>query len=325
MNGQQDSRTNTFQSYKTRELQGLTSKVHKLSWSNNGRKLATGSTDGVVRVWSVDPHSHGKPERCDHELVGHKEAINNLCWNPGHSDQLASTSSDKTLKIWDVRAARCTVTVKTGQALFLAWSPEASGMNQLVVGTKNDELLIVDVRKGKVLKTHKCGYQSNQLYWSKDGQHLFQAAGDNDVKILKFPSFEPTVSLQGHSERAYSLSLDPQEKFLASGADDGIVSLWDLESMACIRTSIKMDGHVWTSSFSHDSQYLAYTASENQDTHVNIESVATGEIVHRIPCRHQIEDLEWNPRHRVLAIACGNPNADSRGRDTYPVLIFTPP
>lgn len=63
-------------------------------------------------------------------------------------------------------------------------------------------------------------------------------------------------------------------RHMASGAEDGSVAIWDLDTMACERTCTHMDGSVKAVSISHDSQYVAYAGE--QDYFV-MESLAGGE------------------------------------------------
>lgn len=37
------------------------------------------------------------------ELKGHSDSVDQLCWDPTHSEYLATASADKTVRIWDSR------------------------------------------------------------------------------------------------------------------------------------------------------------------------------------------------------------------------------
>ncbi len=41
------------------------------------------------------------------DLKGHKGGVDQLCWNPSKDTALATASSDKTIRIWDVRSGLC--------------------------------------------------------------------------------------------------------------------------------------------------------------------------------------------------------------------------
>ena len=60
---------------------------------------------------------------------------------------------------------------------------------------------------------------------------------------------------------------------MASGGADAIAAVWDLDTLACIRTCTQMDGEIKTLSISHDSQYLAYAGEQDM---VVIEALQEG-------------------------------------------------
>ena len=69
-------------------------------------------------------------------------------------------------------------------------------------------------------------------------------------------------------------------RHMASGAEDGSVALWDLDTMACERTCTHMDGGVKTVSISHDSQYVAYAGEQD---YLVMESIQGGKCAERQP------------------------------------------
>jgi len=69
--------------------------VQILSFSPDGRFLATGMWDRTIKIWEV---SNGREITT---LMGHKDAINSLEFSPD-GKYLASGSSDRTIRFWDL-------------------------------------------------------------------------------------------------------------------------------------------------------------------------------------------------------------------------------
>jgi len=85
-----------------RELLGHRKAVLALSWSLTGRRLASGSADEHVRIWSIEAGANAKPERAEIVLMpsnqsGGGGAVLDVGWHPKREDQLALLT-DKCLK-----------------------------------------------------------------------------------------------------------------------------------------------------------------------------------------------------------------------------------
>ena len=76
-------------------LTGHTQPVYSLAFSPDGKYLASGSFDKMIRIWSV---KDGKLTRT-YEATG---GIFEVCWNKD-GDMLAACSSDKLISVLDMR------------------------------------------------------------------------------------------------------------------------------------------------------------------------------------------------------------------------------
>ena len=75
----------------------------------------------MLRIWNPE-----KPQvKNSTELRGHTGAIERVAWNPTKEAELASVSTDGTVRFWDVRNKICIETVQLGaRGLSLAWSED---------------------------------------------------------------------------------------------------------------------------------------------------------------------------------------------------------
>jgi WD40 repeat protein len=96
-------------------------KVHCVAWNFTGTRLASGSVDTSVRVWTIDESGRGT----DVELKGHTDSVDQLRWDPKNPDLLATASCDKTVQ----PLARALATIHTGmQPLASALAPAAAAL-----------------------------------------------------------------------------------------------------------------------------------------------------------------------------------------------------
>src|SRR5262249_49468877 len=72
-------------------LKGHTGKVHSLSWSPDGKRLATGSEGGTVKVWDA---SGGR------ELLAYTGKNNSVSWSPD-GNRLAIGSGEGRARVWE--------------------------------------------------------------------------------------------------------------------------------------------------------------------------------------------------------------------------------
>lgn len=103
---------------------GHSSEGFSLDWSSlvMGR-LATGDCRKDIYLW--EPHEAGIWTVNSTPLRGHLQSVEDLQWSPTESELLGSCSSDKTLKLWDVRNkehAVASIIAHDGDVNVLSWN-----------------------------------------------------------------------------------------------------------------------------------------------------------------------------------------------------------
>ena len=81
-------------------LKGHNEVIIGLSWSPDGRYLASASRDKSVKIWDVE-----KGRQPVFTLEGHTHAVTCGEWSPDQS-KIASGSYDNTIKLWDVESGK---------------------------------------------------------------------------------------------------------------------------------------------------------------------------------------------------------------------------
>ena len=85
------------------ELEGHGEGVSDLSFSPDGRLLASASDDRTVRIWDL---AVGGGARLVKTLTGHTNYAFCVSFSP-HGNVLASGSFDETVRVWEVRSGKC--------------------------------------------------------------------------------------------------------------------------------------------------------------------------------------------------------------------------
>src|SRR5262249_3090185 len=92
--------------------------VAAVSWSPDGKRLATGSGDGTAKVWEV---AGGR----ELTLRGHTSEVVSVSWSP-NGKLLATGSLDGTAKMWEVASGQALLTFEghTSRVFSVSWSPD---------------------------------------------------------------------------------------------------------------------------------------------------------------------------------------------------------
>ena len=150
-------------------------KVHTIAWSCTGAKLASGSVDQSVRVWSLAEGATSGAGVTDMELTGHQDSVDQLRWDPKNAEVLGTASGDKTVRIWDARSGKCAHAIETrGENINIRWSPDGQ---HIAVGDKDDNISFIEMRKAKVLKSVKFANEVNEMAWEPSSRLLFLTTG----------------------------------------------------------------------------------------------------------------------------------------------------
>jgi WD40 repeat protein len=100
-------------------LEGHTALITGLTWSPDGRWLASCGQDQTIRLWNPVSFT------CHHILQGHARWVHSLTWS-ADGRWLASTSHDQTIRLWNPANGTCAYLLRSqGRSVWsLAWSPD---------------------------------------------------------------------------------------------------------------------------------------------------------------------------------------------------------
>ncbi|NEO73598.1 WD40 repeat domain-containing protein, partial [Moorena sp. SIO3H5] len=269
-------------------LKGHQGGVNRVSFSRDGKYLASASTDNTVKLW-----------RRDGELVktltGHDSKVNSVSFSPD-GKYLASASRDGIVKLWrrDGELIK-TLTGHQGGVNRVSFSQDG----KYLASASYDKTVKLWRRDGELIKT-LIGHQGsvNRVSFSRDGKYLASASHDKTVKLWTSEG-KLVKTLTGHKDKVNSVSFSPDGKYLASASLDKTVKLWTSEGKL-LKTLTGHEDQVKNVSFSPDSKYLA---SASFDTTVKLWT-SEGELIKTLTGHDsQVNSVSFSPDGKYLASA----------------------
>jgi WD40 repeat protein len=258
-------------------LLGHEKSTRAAAFSKDGQRLATGSDDGVIRLWdlaAVDPDRHSV-------LLGrHKGAVRALSFSPDNK-WLISGGDDRTLRLWHVApGAEATGPVLSAPDAVRALAVSPGG-DWLVFGTESGHVCIWKFTSEGAAEA-PCSNESHdqrveRVMFSAKGRWLATAAfGFINKQILLWdfsigPGSAPPKSLQCDSRTvsdagliAIAFSLDEARLAVGCGYD---AQVWDLTKDNPSEHVVKAGRHgqfIYAINFSPDGRWLV-TGSKDTD------------------------------------------------------------
>lgn len=210
------------------------------------------------------------------EWTAHSESIWTVLFSPG-GKVLASSSYDRTVRLWDVETRHCLQVLRGHESGILAIAFDPSG-ERLASGSFDDTIRVWSVQTGeclRVLQEHTGAIFA--LAFDPSGQRLVSGGHDQTIRVWDLQTRTCLKLLQGHSGVVWTLAISPDGRILASSSDDQTIRLWDLQTGHCLQTLCEHTNWVTSVLFSSNGQILL---SSSYDRTIKLWDVETGRCIH---------------------------------------------
>ena len=208
-----------------KELVQADDSILALALSADGKKLAAGGCDRLVRVWDL---ATGKQEQA---IENHADWVLGVAFTPDGKG-LVTGSRDKTAKVWDLVNKESVVTVPDHQNVVYAVAITADGKLGLSAGEDNQvrAWFATDAEKklGKQARNFAHGKAVFRLALRDDPKTPVLASGSADmtVKLWNPATGANLKTLSGLTDWVFAVALSPDGQLVAGGAANGEVRVW---------------------------------------------------------------------------------------------------
>lgn len=164
-----------------------------LAFSHNGKLLASGSSDGTIKVWNV-----GTGATVLGPLMGHTGGVECVAFSPDDR-RIVSGSTDCTVRIWDVQTGKQLLQFEEHKTVV--WSVAFSSEGSRVASSDDDNVILIwDVdSKCRIRWLESPAHDVWYLYFSADDRFI-AATGNVNLSIWDVESGERvSTSLQAGS------------------------------------------------------------------------------------------------------------------------------
>lgn len=272
--------------------EGHTAWVVSVTFSPNGRILASGSDDQTIRLWTV------QTGQCLKTLRGHTGRVQSIAFNPSGT-LLASGSNDQTIRLWDIQTGSL-VRVLQGHSdrlLSVMFGPEG---RTLISAGEDQTVRVWEVETGQCLNVWEI-----PINWvlavalSPDGKTLVTGSDSKSVKIWDLQSGVCLGKVPDYESMVWAVAFSPNGQQFATGSEDKTIRIWDVHTQHCLNLIPAHDHRVWLATFSADSQTLL---SSSDDQTVKLWDAESGQCLRTLEAySNSVFSVAFSPDGKQLA------------------------
>ncbi|MEA5477179.1 WD40 repeat domain-containing protein [Pseudanabaena galeata UHCC 0370] len=232
-------------------LEGHRSGVKSVTFSPDGKTIASGSYDKSIKLWNLDGEELLT-------LTGHINEVNSVAFSPD-GKTIASGSYDNSIKLWNLDGKELlTLTGHNNGVLSVAFSPDGK---TIASGSSDNSIKLWNLDGKELLTLTGHSNEVLSVAFSPDGKTIASGSYDNSIKLWNLDGKE-LLNLTGHSNWVLSVAFSPDGKTIASGSYDNSIKLWNLDGKELLTLTGHSNG-VLSVAFSPDGKTIASGSYDN--------------------------------------------------------------
>jgi hypothetical protein len=280
---------------------GQSTIIRKLKIAPDGKLLAIGADDGIIRIVSLDTFE------VIQTIQAHEGRISDLDFAPD-SRTLLSAGRDGSLRFWDVNLGK-----KTRDDLRVAGSvPYAARFNPLfpdryvLMGDREGRLVAWDLaRDGRLVvnaKFHDGPVQS--VAYQPQGKGAYLSAGGDGLLKIRLPEGK-RLDVHAHTGPIFAAGYNQSGSLIYTAGSDRKIKIWDPNKLKDRETPLAvLQGHlkyVLAATISQDGKTMA---TGGGDKAIDLWEVASGKLIGRLVGHtSDVEALAFTPNNQFVISA----------------------
>jgi WD40 repeat protein len=289
-----------------RVLDGGSYAVNSVTFSPDGKLLASGNSDATICLWETVTGNKVDTLRGHTSafLVGNEVrygSVNSVAFSPD-GNMLASGGLDGVI-LWNVATREKVKSLGAHSINSVAFSPDGKTFM-----SGGNSIILWDVATGEKLKEFQGHSRTvNALIFGNEGKWLATGSADRTIVIWDATTGNRVYTLDGRSRAVQSIDISPDGKMLASGGNYPNIVLWDLTNGMILKLVPTFQrSMVLAVKFSSDGKTLI---SSYLNGNVDIWDIKTGSGKKQLSSsRNTVNSLAFSPDGKMLA------SGDSKGK-----------
>ena len=298
-----------------KELSFHKKRISSMDWldNNSGTILITGSSDNSIKIWDLNNtiNSANKDNVSLLTINSHDDTINNIASRNNNENQFLSSSTDKHIKFWDIRANISNMNNKLNicKPSFDRFENEEikhlkfnnSGSQFGFINKDGNNLFLYDLGKFEVIQKIIFNKTIYDFTFDRSDKKIFATNDEGNVILINLDNINNRQPITGSLFPLYSIDIDKENKNFITGGNDGILLTYDINELMSYKAYKKSEQCIKQILYNYNDEFISCIYDGKN---IDFFSTELDEHIHTIYINNLIYFMNWNKKRNVFAYVC---------------------